>query len=76
MIRRLPDYANPQEAVMKVGDTVRLKSGSPLMTIRAIEGDEATCDWVDAKGQAQSKLYPLTSLIEDDGMPALPTLVL
>ena len=30
---------------LKVGDTVRLKSGGPLMTIESIEDNRAFCNW-------------------------------
>jgi uncharacterized protein YodC (DUF2158 family) len=32
-------------AEFKVGDTVKLRSGGPLMTIYAIDSDEISCQW-------------------------------
>jgi uncharacterized protein YodC (DUF2158 family) len=32
---------------LKVGDTVRLRTGGPKMTIVRIQGDRAWCDWYD-----------------------------
>jgi uncharacterized protein YodC (DUF2158 family) len=31
--------------MFKVGDTVMLKSGSPVMTIRFLDGPGAYCEW-------------------------------
>ena len=51
------------------GDTVRLKSGSPTMTIDwvgvqheydATQG--AMCSWFDQKNNPQDRWFPLTSL--------------
>lgn len=33
----------------KVGDTVKLKSGGPAMTINKIDGNEISCQWFDNK---------------------------
>ncbi|MFA5849925.1 MAG: DUF2158 domain-containing protein [Bacteroidales bacterium] len=33
----------------KVGDTVKLKSGGPIMTINEINGNEISCQWFDKK---------------------------
>lgn len=52
---------------MRVGDTVRLKSGGVLMTIENIEGDEATCVWMDDKKEIRRENLPLIVLEEDDG---------
>jgi uncharacterized protein YodC (DUF2158 family) len=46
----------------KPGDTVRLKSGGPLMTIQEIdEKGFATCDWF-TKGKREQGVFPTTSL--------------
>lgn len=55
-------------AEFKAGDTVRLKSGGPLMTVNKIEsGGLVWCDWFDDKRSPQSKAFPATSLEADDG---------
>ena len=52
---------------IKVGDTVRLKSGGPAMMVNSI-GDDwggvkvATCEWFDTKQSPQEKSFALTSL--------------
>lgn len=33
------------ELAISVGDVVTLKSGGPQMTVRAIDGDAAECEW-------------------------------
>jgi uncharacterized protein YodC (DUF2158 family) len=36
----------PEETSLKVGDTVSLKSGGPLMTVNSIEGEDSViCKW-------------------------------
>ena len=44
-----PGQAGRHEAdeVIVVGDVVTLKSGGPTMTVRAILGEEAECEWFD-----------------------------
>ena len=49
---------------MKVGDTVRLKSGGPLMTIDAIENEVAWCIWFE-KNKREMSRFQLTSLLLD-----------
>jgi uncharacterized protein YodC (DUF2158 family) len=48
----------------KAGDTVRLKSGGPLMTIVWVEGEECYCQWFDDKKVAGSK-FRLVQLVAD-----------
>jgi uncharacterized protein YodC (DUF2158 family) len=50
------------------GETVRLKSGGPLMTIAWIdeESSAARCEWFDSKKEFRSSDFLLTSLIQDD----------
>lgn len=56
----------------KAGDTVRLKSGGPLMTIHSVQTDgDAWCEWFDEKGAAQSKGFLITSLVADNGGPVI-----
>jgi uncharacterized protein YodC (DUF2158 family) len=53
----------------KAGDTVRLKSGGPLMTVNRVEPEGRTmCEWFDDKGTPQFRTFPSTSLAEDDGV--------
>jgi uncharacterized protein YodC (DUF2158 family) len=55
----------------KVGQTVKLKSGGPLMTIDSINGEEATCEWFDSKQQIQVRTFGLHVLMEDDDGPVM-----
>jgi len=55
----------------KAGDTVRLKSGGPLMTVASIlRGDAhyAVCQWFEGTTLKQGQ-FDQEALIEDDGMP-------
>lgn len=54
---------------LQVGDTVRLKSGGPLMTISSIQDEygtmQAWCEWFDDKKAPQARSFALTSIIKD-----------
>lgn len=47
---------------MKAGDTVRLKSGGPVMTVRWVEDDEAMCEWFE-KTDLKSAVFSISSLV-------------
>ena len=46
----------------KVGDTVRLKSGGPLMTVTGVSqadgGQKVWTSWFDSAGKEQKGFYP------------------
>ena len=54
---------------MKPGDTVRLKSGGPLMTVKAIvkSTGEIWCEWFGDKEELKGRGFTPTSLVKDDG---------
>lgn len=54
------------EAPIKQGDTVRLKSGGPMMIVKAVEGNEAVAIWFEGSYK-QEKRIPLADLKRDDG---------
>lgn len=58
------------QAAMGVGDTVRLKSGGPIMTIRAMDGDYASCDWFEGSTPHTRKFHKsqLVPVEVSDGM--------
>jgi uncharacterized protein YodC (DUF2158 family) len=59
-------------AQFKPGETVRLKSGGPLMTVQLIASDgDVWCEWFDSKQAHQSKGFTPTSLVADDGGPVM-----
>ena len=47
---------------MKPGDTVRLKSGGPTMTIREVDEELIVCDWFEGS-KAQEKSFHVSQLI-------------
>ena len=53
--------------MFNVGDTVQLKSGGPIMTVKSIdqiEGVEyADCVWFDGKNEVQHMTFP-TAILE------------
>lgn len=59
-------------AQFKPGDTVRLKSGGPLMTVHTVQTDgDIWCEWFDKSEKPQGKSFPPHSLVEDDGLPII-----
>jgi uncharacterized protein YodC (DUF2158 family) len=55
-------------AQFKSGDTVRLKSGGPLMTVQLIASDgDVWCEWFDAKQEHQSRGFKPSSLDAEGG---------
>jgi uncharacterized protein YodC (DUF2158 family) len=58
--------------MFKVGDTVRLKSGGPLMTVTSIQPDGTVwCEWFDKSDVLQGRSFEVSSLILDDGGPVI-----
>jgi uncharacterized protein YodC (DUF2158 family) len=54
------------------GDTVRLKSGGPLMTVNSVNTDgEVWCEWFDKTDKPQAKSFAINSLVADDGGPII-----
>ena len=52
-----------------IGDTVRLKSGGPLMTIESEINGRFWCSWFDEKKQFKKETFPPETLEADDGAP-------
>ena len=52
---------------MKVGDTVRLKSGGPLMTVSSLlESNEIMCTWFNGD-ELKSAAFPIDTVeVESD----------
>jgi uncharacterized protein YodC (DUF2158 family) len=51
------------------GDLVRIRSGGPLMTVTAVQGDKVTCTWTNWDGQPMSESFPIAVL----GVPVTTT---
>lgn len=43
--------------MFKIGSVVKLKSGSPLMTVKSIEKDMVTCVWIHDNINVQSATF-------------------
>ena len=41
----------------KTGDVVRLKSGSPKMTVKGADGDAWAVQWIDRNGKLQGDSF-------------------
>ncbi len=57
------------------GDTVRLKSGGPVMTVSKLINNFVHCTWFDEKHKLQSGSFTPEQLVADDGTPVLPILI-
>ena len=60
-----------QDATFKVGDTVRLKSGGPIMTITAVDRPydtdlQAFCTWFKSDNGTTSQYFPLPAIVVVD----------
>lgn len=59
---------------IKKGDTVRLKSGGPVMTVEDVyhhsNTPRASCVWFDGNKPIQ-QAFEVSSLVVDDGIPVI-----
>jgi uncharacterized protein YodC (DUF2158 family) len=61
-----------QMAKFEIGDTVRLKSGGPLMTVKIAEYDDDTrCTWFDTSNKPQEQSFHAETLVADDDGPGI-----
>ena len=62
-------------AQYKIGDTVCLKSGSPLMTVTGVGTDSSSGSsvvwtaWFDKSGNEKTGYYPADAVAPDDDAP-------
>ncbi len=54
------------EKTIKVGATVRLVAGGPLMFVKSVDGEEAVTVWFEGSTKLE-KSFPLSDLKLDDG---------
>jgi uncharacterized protein YodC (DUF2158 family) len=66
---RYYDAAGESKMAFKPGDTVRLNSGGPVMTVTAVEGDWVVCDWFDGSKKCEHK-FVITALTLDNSFEA------
>jgi uncharacterized protein YodC (DUF2158 family) len=56
---------------LRVGDTVRLKSGGPLMTIEGFDSgvgeQKAQCVWIESNTEKRSSYIPAVLAFDDGG---------
>jgi len=56
----------------KPGDTVKMKSGGPLMTVDSFSDDgDVWCEWFDDKNEPQGRSFKPHMLVHDDGTPGI-----
>ena len=53
---------------MEEGNTVRLKSGSLLMTIEEINGSDISCVWINDKDEIKRGVFSDKTLELDEGI--------
>jgi uncharacterized protein YodC (DUF2158 family) len=58
-------------AEFKKGDTVRLKSGGPLMTVTNAEKGRVWVSWFDKSENEKSSVFNAEALDADDGGPVI-----
>jgi uncharacterized protein YodC (DUF2158 family) len=49
----------------KPGDTVRLNSGGPAMTVKLVEGEWISCDWFEGTKKCEDRFAAATLSLED-----------
>ena len=65
--------ASPKMRMLHPGDTVRLKSGSPLMTVQSVQDDKANCLWQTDDGDIDNAAIPVAALTVVGGPGWLPS---
>jgi uncharacterized protein YodC (DUF2158 family) len=45
--------------LLRTGDLVHLRSGSPLMIVTSVQGDQVTCSWSEWDGGLRSETFPI-----------------
>jgi uncharacterized protein YodC (DUF2158 family) len=57
---------------LRLGATVRLNSGGPLMTVAGVQGGVANCRWATEYGEIATATFPVTALTVVGGPGWLP----
>ena len=53
------------KTIFEPGDTVKLKSGGPLMTVNNVDGEDVICVWFEEK-DARERAFKSATLKHDD----------
>jgi uncharacterized protein YodC (DUF2158 family) len=53
-----------RDAGLRPGDLVRIRSGGPLMTVQAVQGDQVETGWATEDGQMASGTFNVAYLIK------------
>jgi len=51
---------------LRIGDTVKLKSGGPPMTVSLVGNEQVNCDWFDLHHQAHTKAFKICSIVKEN----------
>jgi uncharacterized protein YodC (DUF2158 family) len=57
------------DETFSLGETVRLKSNGPLMTVKSVEQEDIFCEWFDEKHKVEGRYFKTWQLRKDDGIP-------
>lgn len=64
----------PKKGAFKAGETVKLNSDGPLMTVLSIDRNGVNCAW-SVKGDIKEKSFPAVALTKADRPAALEKLI-
>lgn len=59
-----------------IGETVKLRSGTWLMSVLSGDDNSLTCVWIDAKGMPRKECYPAALLEKAEAPLTLEQLVM
>jgi hypothetical protein len=66
------DALRPQDAGLRPGDLVRIRSGGPLMTVQAVNGDQIVTGWATEDGRVTAGTFNVADLTKMGGLEPPP----